>query len=480
MGDTLRSTSPQGRSCDRTFPILDATAGNRCAWRVAATQDGRPENAQSNIRGIGWPAAAVAILTSILTPLSALGEEDWRNLYRDAKPLLDVRYRYEHVDQDGFDKNANANTIRTRAGIETGRFYGIGGVAEFQATQSIGRQRYNSTVNNNTQYPVVADPNNLDLDQLYVDLDGTVPHTGLKAGRQRVLWDNQRFIGNVGFRQNEQTFDSVRATTTVVPDSELEYLYMWRVHQVFGRKSDVGSLPLQGHGFHLHYSGLDALQVSPFGLLLDYQDRSQRSLSSATGGALLEGNYALSSDWTIYYPAGFANQQDFGNNPNDFNLWYYALQPGISYDLVKGAVGYEVLEGDGENAFQTPLATLHKFNGLTDQFLTTPPDGLQDLYFTLDVDLPSTGLFSDIAFQGSYHEYWAEHGNAHYGSEWDIGVFKAFQVDNADFVLGVQYGDYDADKFSTDTKKLWVSLDFKLGPKPFRDLFDRAAPDGSR
>jgi hypothetical protein len=70
-----------------------------------------------------------------------------------------------------------------------------------------------------------------------------------------------------------------------------------------------------------------------------------------------------------------------------------------------------------------------------------------------------------------------EDGNAHYGSEWDLGAFKAFNVDDSEIVLGVQYGDYYADTFSTDTKKLWVSLDFKLGPKPLRDLFDRTGRD---
>jgi len=419
---------------------------------------------------LGWSLSAVALVTGVLASLPARGQEDWRDLYKDAKPLLDVRYRYEHVDQDSFDKDANANTIRARVGFETGRFYGIGGVAEFQATQAIGRQRYNSTVNNNTQYPVVADPNNLDLDQLYLSLDGTVPHTALKVGRQRVLWDNQRFIGNVGFRQNEQTLDSVRATTTIVPETELEYLYTWRVHRIFGTKSDVGSLPLQGHGFHVHYSGLDFVKISPFGLLLDYQSRSQRGLSSATGGALLKGDFALNDDWTLSYGGGFANQQDYENNPNDFDLWYYAVEPSIAWKFIKGTVGYEVLQGDGENAFQTPLATLHGFNGLTDQFLTTPPDGLQDLYFKLAVDLPLTGVLSDIALKGGYREFWAEHGNSHYGSEWDLGAFKTFHLDDSQMVLGVQYGDYDADNFSTDTKKLWVSLDFKLGPTPFRDM----------
>jgi hypothetical protein len=220
----------------------------------------------------------------------------------------------------------------------------------------------------------------------------------------------------------------------------------------------------------VHYSGLKAVKISPFGLLLDYGARSQRNLSSATGGAMLDGDHALSDDWKLHYHGALANQQDFGNNPNDFDLWYYAVEPGISYDFIKGTLGYEVLQGDGANAFQTPLATLHGFNGLTDQFLTTPPDGLQDLYLELDVDVPLTGAFADIAVKGGYHEFWAEHGNTHYGSEWDLGAFKTFHLDNAQMVLGVQYADYDADGFSTDTRKLWVSLDFKLGAKPFREL----------
>ncbi len=45
-------------------------------------------------------------------------------------------------------------------------------------------------------------------------------------------------------------------------------------------------------------------------------------------------------------------------------------------------VGYELLgSDDGVAAFQTPLATLHKFNGFADQFLVTPAGGLQDIYF---------------------------------------------------------------------------------------------------
>ena len=45
--------------------------------------------------------------------------------------------------------------------------------------------------------------------QVFLGFDG-IPDTPLKVGRQRIILDNARFVGNVGFRQLEQTFDAAR------------------------------------------------------------------------------------------------------------------------------------------------------------------------------------------------------------------------------------------------------------------------------
>ena len=42
--------------------------------------------------------------------------------------------------------------------------------------------------------------------------------------------------------------------------------------------------------------------------------------------------------------------------------------------------GIEYLEGNGTIGFSTPLATLHKFQGFADVFLTTPASGITDAY----------------------------------------------------------------------------------------------------
>lgn len=85
--------------------------------------------------------------------------------------------------------------------------------------------------------------------------------------------------------------------------------------------------------------------MTPFALLLDYDLASQDRNSSATLGALLKGKYAFRKPWTAHYTASAAHQRDYGDNPVDFDLWYYVVEPGLAYDFVKVSLGYEVLQG---------------------------------------------------------------------------------------------------------------------------------------
>ena len=417
--------------------------------------------------GLGLGSAAFGAALVLGVP-DVRGSDDWRDLYLDAKPVLDVRYRFEFVDQDATPKDAKANTIRTRAGLETGRYFGLGAGFDIEWVEAIGAEKFNNTINGKTQYPVVADPDDEQINQLYIVSEDTIPDTLLKLGRQRIIWDNARFIGNVGFRQNEQTFDAFRGTNSFIPDTTLEYVYMDQVRRVFGTDSPVGDLGLDGHGIRAHYSGFESLAITPLALLLDYDSASQAGLDSQTYGVFVDGSHTLRENWKLLYSGSLAYQEDYGDNPSNFDLWYHLIEPGIAYGNTKLKVGYEVLQGDGTSAFQTPLATLHTFTGLTDQFLTTPPDGLEDLYFSLDTPLPGEGWLSDLTFKAAYHQFWAEKGSSHYGSEWDAGIFKKIPMQFGSLNLGIQYASYEADNFSTDTDKLWLTIQFKINPKPLR------------
>ena len=74
----------------------------------------------------------------------------------------------------------------------------------------------------------------------------------------------------------------------------------------------------------------------------------------------------------------------------------------------------EVLGGDGIWGFQTPLATLHAYQGWTDRFLTTPPDGVDDRFVTL------TRTLAKIQWTAVYHHFRADRDHTPYGSEWAL------------------------------------------------------------
>ena len=73
-------------------------------------------------------------------------------------------------------------------------------------------------------------------------------------------------------------------------------------------------------------------------------------------------------------------------------------------------VGTEIMQGNGVKGFTTPLGTLHKFQGWADKFLTTPANGLEDLYANASVNLKGVGMLDTLAFIVSYHDYDAERG----------------------------------------------------------------------
>ena len=95
--------------------------------------------------------------------------------------------------------------------------------------------------NGNTQFPVVADPEGLDLNQAFVKYEEAVTVT---FGRQRITHDGQ-LCGRRGVRQNEQTYDALRLQTEV-GSVKLDYSYVWNVNRIFG--PDDGAQPADWEG----------------------------------------------------------------------------------------------------------------------------------------------------------------------------------------------------------------------------------------
>ncbi|WP_156840801.1 alginate export family protein [Novosphingobium aquimarinum] len=373
-------------------------------------------------------------------------------------PIIDGRLRWEHVEQDNALKDADAVTLRMRGGFELQHDSGLAFLAEAEANLAIG-DRYNDTIPGNNgylgaePYSVVADPQTVELNRLQVAYKGK--DLGLTVGRQRIVYDNARFVGDVIWRQNEQTFDAVRGTAKLGPVA-IDATYAISQRTVFG--IDSPNEHFDGD-FILAQAGIDThgVKLKAFTYLLDYDDRV--AFSSQTFGILASTSIPLGGKTKIDVSATYARQSDYKANPVDYSADYFwgELGGSVAGFGIKG--GYEELgSDDGIAAFQTPLATLHAFNGWADLFLTTPAAGLRDYYGSVGKGLGDVGPLKGLKAAVVYHKFESDVGGLDYGTEWDANL--GFKIQNYGILL--KYANYDAKDFGVDTEKFWLQAEFSF------------------
>ncbi len=387
--------------------------------------------------------------------------------FSQGRIILNMRMRYENANVTGLS-SANAYTLRTRIGYETPKYYGFYGLAEFENTWSINSGDYRSSPADPSPpgSVIIPDPHNNQLNQLFIGYNGF--NSDFKGGRQVINLDNQRFVGAVAWRQNDQTFDGVRLTSEVITDVWLSYAYVWQVNRIFGESevpnNQLRSLNSQSHLVNLHYKGLPVGELGGYMYYLDLSKPPNTfgpPNSGTTFGLFYTGAYKIDDDWSVPFRAEFAYQVGNGESvPASFNASYWHFFAGAKYKQYQVGLGFESLGGDGTRAFQTPLATLHKFNGWADVFLTTPATGLRDYYVSF-----SAGLPYDFKLMGAYHYFTETQTGSQYGTEFDVGLSYQFNENLTGLVkLGSYWGSSNTSAPATqsDVLKAWVQLDFKL------------------
>jgi hypothetical protein len=170
---------------------------------------------------LGPGAAAAAALAAV--PSAAAGQE----LRLD--PAVDVRARYEHVDQDGLPRDADALTVRVRPSLAA-RYGGWSALVEAEATAA-PVDRYNDALNGRAGYPTVADPENVEINRAQIGY--AAPGLAATAGRQRLALADERFVGPAAWRQNEQTFDAARLQLGKPTGLSLDLTYALSVRTVY-------------------------------------------------------------------------------------------------------------------------------------------------------------------------------------------------------------------------------------------------------
>ncbi len=392
-------------------------------------------------------AAALAVAAGMRV---AAADDTFEQAVRGSDFIVDMRLRYEGVEQTGFSEDADALTARLRAGLQTAPWHKTSFLAE-GVWVGDPVDDYNSTTNGETQYPVVADPADFTAVNRFEIINKSLEHTTITAGRQRIALDDQRFVGNVGWRQNEQTLDALRAQLAG-PHVKADVTYASQVNRVFGPDSPQG----RWHGDVVLANVSKAWKGTTLTVFNYYLDLDQApTQSSDTFGARLAGAQPIGK-LRATYALSYATQTEVAKNAAHYTDGYYLLEGGLDIKKITVGVGYEVLESDGKVAFATPLGTLHAFQGWADKFLTTPTQGIDDAYVKLGYSLGMRGAFKSLSALGWWHDFTADRGSSHYGGELDLQLVAK----TAKMALTLKYADYNADQLFTDTSKLWLSVDY--------------------
>ena len=383
---------------------------------------------------------------------------------------LNARLRFEYVDQEGvaaITDPSYAPTVRTRFGFTSAPVYGFQGMLEGENITVLGPEdNFNAAGSNGVGYkPAVADPPTTELNQAWLSYSYT-NWISVKAGRQRIALDNHRFVGDVAWRQNMQTFDAVSAESKPIKDLSLWYSHLWDVRRVFGDAPGLAppnrDFTSQSHLINASYSGWEYGRLVGYSYLLDLENAAGTANSCATYGGYFAGAASITERLSIGYRAEVAWQTDYADSPLEYEAEYYNVEIGATLKPFSLGGGYEVLGTDNNAGFRTPLSTLHAFNGWADVFLATPAKGLRDIYGFAQVVLPC-----QVPLRVVYHKFDADSGGGDYGQELDVMASKRF---GKYWAALLKYSFYDGEDAAppalavaaVELHKFWAQVEFNF------------------
>ena len=282
---------------------------------------------------------------------------------KSGKPNLQLRLRYEDVSDKipagsplaGTD-DADLLSLRTVLGYSSGRWYGFYGRLEFEAVTHIGDADA-LTVGDDFTFPpgpagsriraghsIIPDPEADEINEAYLgwrnanscppdarpedlpalralgDCNGS---STVKLGRQTIIYDNHRWVGNIVWRQNQQSFDGIRLDNTSIKNLSASYTYLDRVNRLFGSDSPFDRYEMNNsHLINVSYK-TPLGKLTGYGYLLDFDDNPRTpfpegvgapgtpgitNFDSKTFGLRFVGKHKATNTFNLLYQLEFANQ----------------------------------------------------------------------------------------------------------------------------------------------------------------------------
>jgi len=396
----------------------------------------------------------VSLLSIIAASNSASAAGTFAEAFTAGDIGADFRLRYESVKQDNPLSDAKALTLQTHVGYGTDDYKGFTTYFEMEDVRIVGGIDDYSlppTGFKPGQFSVIPDPETTELDQGFIQYSNSTLTTRL--GRQVITHNRQRFVSDVSFRQDRQTFDAFSINNKPVEALEINYSYINQRNRIFSEAKDIDSMD---HLLNLSYKSPIG-KLTGYGYLLEIDNNTDNALD--TYGISLAGSVKHNGMKYIYRAEHATQESESG--AGSFDADYTFLEGGLTVSSVTTKLGYEVLGSDsGAYAFSTPMGSSTRFNGWAGQFLTAPVEGLEH------ISMLFTGKLLGGKWITVYRDFSAEKPSAtidDLGTELDLMYLKKFA---RHYSTGIRYatysaGDMAAGKVDTDKFWLWISASFQ-------------------
>ncbi|MDT8375442.1 MAG: alginate export family protein [Mariprofundaceae bacterium] len=366
-----------------------------------------------------------------------------------------IRPRVEYADEgiQGMvaGQKKSHTTMQTRINVKATVDENVSAFVQIQDVRTWGGETPTTAPPSITQTGT-STAGQLDLHEAYLTVKNVMDSGAtLKIGRQEMVFDEARLIGNIGWIQQAQAFDAIRGDMKV---GEIALTAFYAQTLAKDSHPTLGStLGANAGTFESSFSGLRATYS-----LGDRGDRITPYVyyalnPSRTGaGVDLVPDQALNIVYTGLYVAKhigdvrlrFDGAYESGKANATTNINAYMLTGAIETDLDIGnganvALWVDYLSGDDGAAanankvsnFTTPYATNHKFYGHMDKFLNNPTHGLID--FALRTNFKVT---SKLKFELDGHMFRADKSTAtlldkDLGSEIDFDINYALATNTS-------------------------------------------------
>lgn len=406
----------------------------------------------------------VLVLVSMVwvSAASAAVLDDFTTAIKSGTPDVDVMASYEYKNRDDATSPGKQFSLRTRIGYRTGSFYNFEAYAQFHNLTNLQedfRFKQGGSFHGDLDRDIIADPDGNRLYKAFLDYKG-IADTLIRVGRQEIILDDARLLGNIGWRLNGQSFDAVSITNTSVQDLKIYAGYVNQVNDIFLTHSDLDHFYL----VNAKYSPFEKHSLSGYVYLLDTESNADTARDSATYGFRFVGKPA-----PFDYYIDYTHQSDFADG-EDHDADMLNLYLGMQISKFNIGAGYSYISGqDGDDRpFDTLFSTAHKFNGFADLFLATNGGGLlgglEDYYVKA-----STKVFG-CKLIAVYHYFDTVENDAFdgtYGDEIDLVLVKQI---NKNIKLLIKYANFMQDDDASngvsnptvDTEILTARLQYKF------------------